>query len=296
MSTELKLDLSMASDEEDEEAPSLCDLPQNGRAAYERSAGDSNRGCSEPQDFNFDLGSMAYQACPADDLFCQGRLLPLTLQRCRSESNAQLSYGKSNSCSENRRLLNEKLQAWRIDPLESRSNFWTYNSQASRTENYNSQSDRNIRRANSAAAKSKSKPNRSSSASQKPPPPPSGSKTSLKWQQVLTLGLLKAPAIKLEEMHVRQWKPYKNGTENPTLKRSVSCNYQESLKLGKTESKDLPFRQKSKSVKENRMVEGKERSKGWRMFAPLTSLNGFSEICLIGNSSPSKLNWIYIKK
>ncbi|GLJ43456.1 hypothetical protein SUGI_0903560 [Cryptomeria japonica] len=272
---------------DDEEALSFCNLPLYDKprlsAEWNEALRDSNAGSPGHQDFDFDFGCsspMAYSACPADDLFHQGRLLPMSLPRsCSTESDAPSACSKSNSRNENRILLNEKLQSWRTDSLDSQSSFWTSsssgNSQGSQGNLNHSASGKYLRRSNNAATastKSKSKPNRGSCTATKPPVP--SSKSSLKWQQFFTLGLMKTPSMKLEDMRLRQQKPNGHGVEKSVLKRSVSCSYEQGPKLAPKEPISLNFRHKSNSVRENMSVEEPPKSRGWRMLAPLTALNG----------------------
>ncbi|XP_059067168.1 uncharacterized protein LOC131059601 [Cryptomeria japonica] len=164
----------------------------------------------EHQDFNFDLGfdlghsiSTEFHSCPADDLFYDGHLLPLT------KSNAvQFSSSESSSFGENRILISEKLQTWRSDSLDSRSSYWTIsssnNSQASRG-NFNYSASQ---RKNSGHVNSESKPRRSSSTS--PKPRHWCTEKSLKWQQFFAVGLSKTPVMQLDDMRLRQQKSLKN--------------------------------------------------------------------------------------
>lgn len=227
-----------ASDDEKEEALSFCDLVSERETLDMDGIGVSSWDSSTgSEDFDFEFGRSTSAAtdhsCPADDLFHQGRLLPLTVQRSRRESDAKIACSKSN---ENQVMLNEKMQAWRIDSM----NF----------------TETTPRRGNPAAPSGKSK--------SKGP----AAKTSLKWQ-FFTLGLMKTPPMKLEDMRLRQSKTSNsNGVDN-LLKRSVSCNYED------VAEEAVKFERRSKSVKENIWAEETQpRSKGWKILAPLTSLNG----------------------
>ncbi|KAH9297463.1 hypothetical protein KI387_029145, partial [Taxus chinensis] len=177
-------------EEDEEETLSLCDLITE-RGAHtgvalpverEVALQESNLGSSHRHDFNFhfDLGrssSTAYKICPADDLFHQGRLLPL----------AHFPYSKSNSTHENRLLLNEKVQAWRMD---------------SQTKGYYSASHKNPQQGNLATSTGDS--STSKQANRKSKSPSSASKTGLKWQQLLTPGLIKTAPMKMEDIRLKQ--------------------------------------------------------------------------------------------
>ncbi|KAH9291842.1 hypothetical protein KI387_042967 [Taxus chinensis] len=231
-------------EEDEEETLSLCDLITELGAhtgvglPVEREAAlrESNLGSSHRQDFDFDFdfdlgrsSSTAYNICPADDLFHQGRLLPL----------AHFPYSKSNSTHENRLLLNEKVQAWRTD---------------SQTKGYYFASHKNLQQGNLATSTGDS--STSKQANRKSKSPSSASKTGLKWQQLLTPGLIKTPPMKMEDIRLKQvGNPNNNRADNSFLKRSVSCNYQEGQMFGKMKPKTVNFQQKSKSVEENLCVK-----------------------------------------
>lgn len=304
-------DSNTGSDEE-VEALSFCDLPITdgglGETTCEwgnsvlRERRDSNAGRSDQEDFEFGPNSSPSRAhvCPADDLFYNGRLLPLTeQQRSRNESDDvkdQFSYKKSNSYNEKQALLMEKLKAWRLQDAEdySQSNYWNNpsKSQASRSNfsiNYsqihNSDKLPPRQHANPVSASSKSKHKKTANRTARPPPPspaPSGSKSSLKWQ-FFTLGLIKTPPMKLEDMRQRQAGRPGNysAADNSVLRRSVSCNFynEEIPKPAEREPKLADFKKKSKSVKENvnlwtEAETPRSKGGGWRMLKPLAALNG----------------------
>ncbi|KAH9297464.1 hypothetical protein KI387_029146 [Taxus chinensis] len=260
-------------EDEEEETLSLCDLVTE-RGAFtgvglpvEREAAlrESSPGSSHRKEFDFDLGrssSTAYNICPADDLFHQGRLLPL----------AHFPYSKSNSTHENRLLLNEKVQAWRTD---------------SQTKGYYSASHKNLQQGNLATSTGDS--STSKQANRKTKSPSSASKTGLKWQQLLTPGLIKTPPMKMEDIRLKQvGNPNNNRADNSFLKRSVSSNYQEGQMFGKMKLKTVNFQQKSKSVKENLCVKETPTSRGWRSLAPLnrcTSMKSVESPLNIGRGS-----------
>ncbi|GLJ43508.1 hypothetical protein SUGI_0904750 [Cryptomeria japonica] len=259
-------------DESDEgEVLSFCDLPSAELCAeWENSLRDSNVGCSDQEDFDFDIdfsgcSSTAYETCPADDLFHGGRLLPL------AQSNAKTLHSKSNSFGEKRLLLNEKLQAWRTDSLDSQSSYWTSsssnNSRASHRSLNFSASEKSSCRVNSNAPSSKSKCRANRTSCTSPKPAASSGKPPLNWQQFFSLGLLKTPPMKLEDMRLRQ-------REKSVLKPSVLSFDEEGPTLAGKLRKASNFQQKSKSFKENVSGEETPRTRGWNKLSPLSSLNG----------------------
>lgn len=265
---------SVGSDEE--EALSFCDLvtENDGLLPWESTLRASNAGPADHFDFDFDFDPgrktfTSYSSCPADDLFYQGRLLPLPLR----ESGTYFSSRRSYSGEENRLLLNEKLHPWRNN---SQSSYWSRSISSRR--NF---ADKSSRPDISAAAnvQSKSKADRLYSTAPR-------LKTSLKWQ-FFTLGLMKTPSMKLEDMRLRQAKTNNNGVDN-SLKRSVSWSYEE----GPKQAASANFQRKSKSAKENLRAEEIQspRSRGWKMLAPLTALNGCraSTNSVINCSTPKK--------
>lgn len=308
-------DSNTGSDEE-LEALSFCDLPITdggvGEAACEwgnsvlRERRDSNAGRSDQEDFEFGPNSSPSRAhvCPADDLFYNGQLLPLTVQqRSRNESDDvadQFSYKKSNSYNEKQALLMEKLKAWRLqDSVEyTQSNYWNSSNKAQASRSDFSFSYSQIHNSDKLPPRQHAKPVKPVSASSKsnhkkavnriarPPPPPapapSSSKSSLKWQ-FFTLGLIKTPPMKLEDMRQRQAGRPSNysAADNSVLRRSVSCNFhnEEIPKPAEREPRLADFKKKSKSVKENVNLWAEAetpRSKGggWKMLKPLAALNG----------------------
>lgn len=308
-------DSNTGSDEE-LEALSFCDLPITdggvGEAACEwgnsvlRERRDSNAGRSDQEDFEFGPNSSPSRAhvCPADDLFYNGQLLPLTVQQIsRNESDDvadQFSYKKSNSYNEKQALLMEKLKAWRLqDSVEyTQSNYWNSSNKAQASRSDFSFSYSQIHNSDKLPPRQHAKPVKPVSASSKsnhkkavnriarpPPPPPaapSSSKSSLKWQ-FFTLGLIKTPPMKLEDMRQRQAGRPSNysAADNSVLRRSVSCNFhnEEIPKPAEREPRLADFKKKSKSVKENVNLWAEAetpRSKGggWKMLKPLAALNG----------------------
>lgn len=308
-------DSNTGSDEE-LEALSFCDLPITdggvGEAACEwgnsvlRERRDSNAGRSDQEDFEFGPNSSPSRAhvCPADDLFYNGQLLPLTVQQIsRNESDDvadQFSYKKSNSYNEKQALLMEKLKAWRLqDSVEyTQSNYWNSSNKAQASRSDFSFSYSQIHNSDKLPPRQHAKPVKPVSASSKsnhkkavnriarppppPPPAPSSSKSSLKWQ-FFTLGLIKTPPMKLEDMRQRQAGRPSNysAADNSVLRRSVSCNFhnEEIPKPAEREPRLADFKKKSKSVKENVNLWAEAetpRSKGggWKMLKPLAALNG----------------------
>ncbi|GLJ43526.1 hypothetical protein SUGI_0905060 [Cryptomeria japonica] len=228
--------------DDEEEELSFCDLVTE--RADLKSYGESS---VQKEDFGFDLdlgacNSMAFVISPADDLFHKGRLLPLNFIR----------HEKS-------RLLNEKVQAWRRDS----TNFIGFNSRQSQDLRRPSvYSDKILRQGNSTSK-----------------PPNSDSKICFKWQQIFSMGLVKAPPIKVEEMRPKQGKPKNDGLEYTFLKRRA-----------------LSFQQKSVSVRDNLSVKKARTHSSWWMLGPLKSFNSckFSSNsvmdCLSGvGKSPSKM-------
>lgn len=303
-------DSNTVSDEE-VEALSFCDLPITQgveEAACEwgntglRERRDSNAGRSDQEDFEFGPNSSPSRAhvCPADDLFYNGRLLPLTVQqRSGNESDdiaGQFSYRKSNSYTEKQALLMEKLKAWRLhDSVEhSQLDYWNSSSKSqaprsnfsinySQIHNSDKLPPRQHAKPVSASTKSKQKKAVNSTARPPPPPPaPSSSKSSLKWQ-FFTLGLIKTPPMKLEDMRQRQAGRPSNysAADNSILRRSASCNFynEEIPKPAEREPRLADFKKKSKSVKENvnlwtEAETPRSKGVGWRMLKPLVALNG----------------------
>lgn len=303
---------SNAGSDEELEALSFCDLPITdgvGEAACEwgnsvlRERRDSNAGRSDQEDFEFGPNSSPSRAhvCPADDLFYNGRLLPLTVkQRSRNESDDvvdQFSYKKSNSYNEKQALLMEKLKAWRLqDSVEfSQSNYCNSSSKFqgprsdfsfSYSQIHNSDKLPPRQHTKPVSASSKTNHKKAVNRTARPPPPPSlapsSSKSSLKWQ-FFTLGLIKTPPMKLEDMRQRQAGRPSNSSaaDNSVLRRSVSCNFhnEEIPKPAEREPRLADFKKKSKSVKENVNLWAEAetpRSKGggWKMLKPLAALNG----------------------
>ncbi|KAH9297465.1 hypothetical protein KI387_029147 [Taxus chinensis] len=245
-------------EEDEEETLSLCDLVTERRAytgvglPVER---ESNPGSSHRQEFDFDFdfefgrsSSTANDICPADDLFHQGRLLPL----------AHFPY----SSHENRLLLNEKVRAWRTD---------------SQTKGYYSASHKNLQQGNLATSTSDS--STSKQANRKSKSPSSASKTGLKWQQLLTPGLIKTAPMKMEDIRLKQvGNPNNNRADNSFLKRSVSCNYQEGQMFGKMNPKTVNFQQKSQCEEKILCEKETPRSRGWRNLAPLNRCTSVQSI------------------
>ncbi|GLJ43511.1 hypothetical protein SUGI_0904820 [Cryptomeria japonica] len=259
---------SMA-ESDDEETLSFCDMLLCDSAELASTQRVSNSDSSDHQDFHFDLDlggsiSTTCETSATDDLIINGSLLPL------SECKARLSYTDSNSFMQNRLPLNEKLQAWRSDSLESKSSYWTSSvsddSQAScRSFNY-SASHKGLRALNSTAFINKSNvmANWTSFSSG------SRSKRSSGWLQIFSMGINKTPVMKLEDLRLRQCKRNENGVDKPILKRSVS-SYCERRPIVK--KKAATYEQKSKSVKENKRAVETRRTKGFRIFALFTPSN-----------------------
>ncbi|GLJ43519.1 hypothetical protein SUGI_0904930 [Cryptomeria japonica] len=251
-----------------EETLSFCDMLLYDSAGTASTQRVSNVDSSHHHEFLFDLAlgsttSMPNSASSADYLFHKGRLLTLT------ERNEHLSYSDSKSFGQIEALLKKDLQAWKSESLESNSSIWTSSSnnsfQASqRSLNY-SASHKGLRAANSTTASNNTKGIANWSAFSSG----SRSKKSPKWLQFISFGVIKAPSgMKLEEMRLRQCKRNDSGLDHSVLKRSVSSCYEEGLTLMKNEAS---FRQKSKSVKENKRAFEAPRTKGLRIFTLLNN-------------------------
>ncbi|XP_057825973.1 uncharacterized protein LOC131037796 [Cryptomeria japonica] len=259
--------------DDEEETLSFCGFVKE-QAAHngDSKLRDSNAGSSglkEDFDFDFDFGrtsSTTHNICSAEDLFQQGRVLPFTVQRCLSESEAHFSDTKSNSRQESRRLLNEKMQAWRTDSSDIKSNSLTKD-QASQRKGFHSASAKNLQHGNFVTLST----NSTSKANRRSKPPPRISKTCMKWQQFLTLGLMKTDPVTVEDIFISPGSSNNTGLDNSVFKRSVSCDYQESLIAEEKEDTAVKIQQKSKSGKGKLWEKGTVTSR--TMMATLKSLN-----------------------
>ncbi|GLJ43523.1 hypothetical protein SUGI_0905000 [Cryptomeria japonica] len=246
-----------------EERLSFCDMILYDSAGTASKQRVSNADSSDHHEFLFDLvlgstTSMPNCASSTDDLFHKGRLLPLT------EGAADLPNSDSNSFKQIEGLLKEDLQAWRSESLESNSSFWTSSQASQRSLNY-SASHKALRAANSTVVSNKTKGIANWSAFSSG----SRSKSSPKWLQFLSFGVIKAPSrMEVEEMRLRQCKRNDSSLDHSVLKRSVSSYYEEGPTLMKNEA---TFRQKSKSVKENKRAIEAPRTKGLRIFTLLNN-------------------------
>ncbi|GLJ43452.1 hypothetical protein SUGI_0903400 [Cryptomeria japonica] len=235
------------------------------------------------EDFRFEFcrsASMANTMSLADDIFHQGRLLPVSLQKSRSTGSTSSKYlhRESNSLSQKLPLLNVKVRASTTDPLDTESSHWQsfrskypYSIQRSFSD---SSSDKIFRRTNPATAsiKSKSKPQSTSFAPAKASC--SSSKTSLKWLQFFTPGLMKAPTMNLQDIRQRQRKlNNKIGARKSVLKRPVPCTYDLVPELQKRgDHRALKFQEGFNSV----YVKETQGSKRWRICDSLSSVKDFS--------------------
>eukprot|EP00252_Welwitschia_mirabilis_P025884 TRINITY_DN8255_c0_g2_i1.p1 TRINITY_DN8255_c0_g2~~TRINITY_DN8255_c0_g2_i1.p1 ORF type:complete len:387 (-),score=6.77 TRINITY_DN8255_c0_g2_i1:301-1461(-) len=314
-------------DEDDAEALSFCDLAiyaDNDDCSWR---GDTARG-NASEDVDFEFSSFGSQVCSAEELFYKGRLLPLVPKKKPPEMEAarqcdfeyDLSFRKSYSCKENRAMPAEKVQAWRMNSLDSLTSRGYKNGSGSVIARrsvtgepdfmFPRKSEKvagNISRQPAKAHKSSARSNCASTSASSPSQSAKASKSSLKWQ-FFTLGLMKTPPIRLEDIRQRQSqaRPSRErlGPEpvGSVLRRSVSCSSQDdvasparSVKRCAETKAAAPsgLKLKAKSVKEN--IGGLEHetprsSKAWRMLKPLSALNGCRA------SSNSVINCSSVKK